>query len=273
MLIYNFNMSQSIQLWQWPNILAIDATLIASLWQLGLASVLDVEIGWAASWVLGLSVWLTYVADRLFDVRSREQVVLFSQRHQFAKKYRQTLWHVWFVLLALNLLLARQLTALQLKSGSLLLIFCLLYTLLNQKLSRHFFPKEICVDLIYASGVILFLPISYTTGFFWAFALLCLLNCLMIGAKEEVIDAKMRIHSITPLIAVGWLTPLALLGTGLAIWLGGELWLGLALSLGLLGLLHGLRSRISIENFRVLADASLILGALCTHSFTESFFN
>ena len=28
----------------------------------------DTEIGWAASVVLGLSVWLTYVADRLFDV-------------------------------------------------------------------------------------------------------------------------------------------------------------------------------------------------------------
>jgi hypothetical protein len=106
------------------------------------------------------------------------------------------------------------------------------------------------------------MPVAYPLGFFGVFALLCLLNCLMIGAREKVIDAKMRVLSIAPLVAERWLTPLALLGAGLAVWQGGELWLGLALSFGLLGLLHGLRHLISIEAFRVLADASLVLGAL-----------
>ena len=267
---FNFNMHPSIRLWQWPNILAIDTALVAIFWQLSLARALNTEIGWAASAVLGLSVWLTYVADRLLDVRSREKAALFSLRHQFVKQYHQTLWRVWFVLLAMNLIIARQLTAMQLMNGSLLLIFCLLYTILNQKLSRHFFPKEICVALIYASGVIIFMPVAYPLGFFGIFALLCLLNCLMIGAKEKVIDAKMRIHSVTPLIAESWLAPLALLGAGLAIWRGSELWLGLAISLGLLGLLHGLRKRISMETFRVLADATLVLGALCALGFNGS---
>ena len=245
----NFKMDPSIRLWQWPNILAIDTAFVAILWQLGLVRALNTEIGWAASAVLGLSVWLTYVADRLFDVRSREKVALF----------------------AMNLLLARQLTAMQLKNGCLLLIFCLLYTTLNQKLSRHFFPKEICVALIYASGVIIFMPVAYPLGFFGVFALLCLLNCLMIGAREKVIDAKMHVHSIATLVAKRWLTPLALFGVGLAIWRGGELKLGLALSFGLLGLLHGLRKRISMETFRVLADASLVLGALYALGFNGSF--
>ena len=266
----NFKMHPSIRLWQWPNILAIDTALVAILWQLSLVRALNTEIGWAASAVLGLSVWLTYVADRLFDVRSREKVALFSLRHQFAKRYRQALWYVWFVLLAMNLLLARQLTTIQLKNGCLLLIFCLLYTILNQKLSRHFFPKEICVALIYASGVIIFIPVAYPLGFFGVFALLCLLNCLMIGAREKVIDAKMHIHSIATLVAVRWLTPLALFSAGLAIWRGGELWLGLALSFGLLVLLHSLRNRISIEAFRVFVDASLALGALYALGFNGS---
>ena len=266
----NFKMDPSIRLWQWPNILAIDTALVAILWQLGLVRALNTEIGWAASAVLGLSVWLTYVADRLFDVRSREKVALFSLRHQFAKRYRQALWYAWFVLLAMNLLLARQLTGMQLKNGCLLLIFCLLYTILNQKLSRHFFPKEICVALIYASGVIIFMPVAYPLGFFGVFALLCLLNCLMIGAREKVIDAKMHVHSIATLVAERWLTLFALFGAGLAIWRGGELWLGLAISLGLLGLLHGLRRRISMETFRVLADASLVLGALYALGFNGS---
>ena len=267
---FNFNMHPSIRLWQWPNILAIDTALIAILWQLSLARVLNAEIDWAASAALGLSVWLTYVADRLLDVRSREKAALFSLRHQFAKRYRQALWYVWLVLLAINLLLATQLTVLQLKNGSLLLIFCLLYTASNQKLSRHFFPKEICVALIYAGGVIIFMPVACPLGFFGVFALLCLLNCLMIGAREKVIDAKMRVRSVAPLVAERWLTPLALFGAGLAVWRGDELWLGLALSFGLLGLLHGLRNRISIEAFRVLADASLVLGALYALGLSES---
>jgi hypothetical protein len=265
---FNFNMHPSIRPWQWPNILAIDTAIITILWQLSLARAMNTEIDWAASAVLGLSVWLTYVADRLLDVRSREKAALFSLRHQFAKRYRQALWYVWCVLLAMNLLLAMQLTVLQLKNGSLLLIFCLLYTASNQKLSRHFFPKEICVALIYAGGVIIFMPVAYPLSFFGVFALLCLLNCLMIGAREQVIDAKMRVYSIAPLVAERWLTLLALFGAGLAAWRGGELWLGLALSFGLLGLLHGLRNRISIEAFRVFADASLILGALYALGFS-----
>ena len=267
---FNFKMNPTIRLWQWPNILAIDTALIAILWQLSLARVLNTEIDWAASAVLGLSVWLTYVADRLLDVRSREKAALFSLRHQFAKRYRQALWYIWFVLLAMNLLLAMQLTVLQLKNGSLLLIFCLLYTASNQKLSRYFYPKEICVALIYAGGVIIFMPVAFPLSFFGVFALLCLLNCLMIGAREKVIDAKMRIHSVALLVGESWLAPLALLGAGLAVWRGSELWLGLALSFGLLGLLHGLRNQISIEAYRVLADASLVLGAMYALGFSES---
>ena len=267
---FNLKMNPSIRLWQWPNILAVDTALIAILWQLSLARALNTEIGWAASAVLGLSVWLTYVADRLFDVRSREKVALFSLRHQFAKQYHQSIWYLWLVLLAINLLLARQLTVLQLKNGFLLLIFCLLYTASNQKLSRHFFPKEICVALIYTGGVMIFIPAAYPLSFFGVFALLCLLNCLMIGAREKVIDAKMRIHSVALLVGESWLTPLALFGAGLAVWRGGELWLGLAINFALLGLLYSLRNRISIEAFRVLVDATLVLGALYALGFTGS---
>jgi hypothetical protein len=92
----------------------------------------------------------------------------------------------------------------------------------------------------------------------------------MIGAREKVIDAKMRIRSVALLVGESWLAPLALFGAGLAVWQGGELWLGLALSFGLLGLLHGLRNQISIEAYRVLADASLVLGAMYALGFSES---
>ncbi|MGZ0657418.1 hypothetical protein ACWPKO_02770 [Coraliomargarita sp. W4R53] len=250
------------KIWQWPNVLALDAALIAALWLIALESAHCVEIGWGAHAVLGLSVWLTYIADRLYDVRSRDMSTLLSARHQFSKRYATQIWYVWFLILGANLLLATQLTDLQLKHGALLLAICLIYTLLNQKLSRRFFPKEICVALIYAGGVAVFLPKTVPAGFFETFACLCLLNCLIIGAKEKHIDSKMRVHSVATLVAERWLTPLALIGAGLAFWSGGELWLGLALSFGLLALLHGWRQRIETETFRVLVDAALLVTPL-----------
>ncbi|WPJ94726.1 hypothetical protein SH580_14925 [Coraliomargarita algicola] len=250
--------------WQCPNVLALDAALIAALWLIALERVHDLDIGWAAHAVLGLSVWLTYVADRLYDVKSRDAPALLSIRHRFSKRYASQLWRVWFVALGADLLLATQLTRMQLKHGALLLAICLIYTLLNQKLSRRFFPKEICVALIYAGGVAIFLPTPVSAGFFEAFAFLCLLNCLIIGAKEKHVDSKMRVHSIATLVAERWLSPLAWIGAGLVILSGVDLWQGLALSFALLGLLQHWRQRIDIETFRVLVDTALLVGgAVC----------
>jgi hypothetical protein len=249
------------KIWQWPNVLALDAALIAPLWLFALECAHRVEIGWAAHVVLGFSVWLTYVADRLYDVRSRDASALLSLRHRFSKRYASQLWYVWFTVLGLDLLLATQLTCVQLKNGALLLAICLVYTWLNQKLSRRFFPKEVCVALIYAGGVSIFLPKLAPLGFVEAFAFLCLMNCLIIGAKEKHIDSKMRVHSVATLVAERWLTPLALIGAGLVIWGGGELWQELTVSFLLLGLLHRYRARIEIEVFRVLVDAALLVGA------------
>ena len=157
----------------------------------------------------------------------------------------------------------------QLKNGCLLLIFCLLYTTLNQKLSRHFSQGDLrsfdlCErrDNIHAS--------SLPTRFLRSIRFIVPAQLLDDRSERKVIDAKMHLHSIATLVAERWLTLLALFGAGLAIWRGGELWLGLALSLGLLGLLHGLRKRISMETFRVLADASLVLGALYALGFNGS---
>jgi len=252
----------SIKYWQWPNVLGIDAALIAVIWQIALAHALTMPVGLTAHFVLGLSVWLTYLADRLFDVSTREEAALLSVRHRFSKRHAAFLWRVWFVVLAVNLLLATQLTLLQLKHGALLLAVCALYTLLNQKLSRKFFPKEICVALIYAGGVMVFLPEALHLGFFESFAFLCLLNCLVIGAKEKAVDSEMRVHSISRMMAERWLIPLACVGAALTLGSGVELSYGLTLSFGLLGLLHYLRTRIRVETFRVLVDTALLLGGV-----------
>ncbi len=255
-------MHQKIRYWQWSNLLALDAALIAVLWQAALASAQGISLGAPAHIVLGLSVWLTYVADRLFDVSSRPEASLLSLRHQFAKRHARTLWSIWCGVLAVNLLLATQLSMIQIRRGALLLALCLLYTLLNQKLSRRFFPKELCVALIYAGGVAVFQPATVPLGFVACFAWLCLLNCLIIGAKEKSIDAELRVHSLAPLIAERWLSTFAILSTVAMFWVDGILNQPLALSFGLLGGLHWLRGKIATENFRVLVDTALVAGAL-----------
>ncbi|MFT5836539.1 MAG: hypothetical protein ACI9ZV_000034 [Candidatus Azotimanducaceae bacterium] len=254
-------MTPKIHFWQWPNLLALDAALIAVLWQAALASALGAPLAMPGYIVLGLSVWLTYVADRLFDVASRPEASLLSLRHQFAKRYAQSLWVIWGGVLAINLLVAAQLSATQLKRGALLLALCLFYTLLNQKLSRRFFPKELCVALIYAGGVAVFLP-TVPLGFVACFAWLCLLNCLIIGSKEQSIDAKLQVHSLAPLVAERGLGILTLVSALIILWIDGACSRPLALSCALLGGLHFLRGKLVIENFRVLADGLLLAAPL-----------
>ena len=190
-----------IRIWQWPNLLAVDAALVALLWQAAFAAALGHEVSVAAQIVLGVSVWLTYMADRLFDVAKRPLQQLHSTRHRFAKQHFRALWGVWCGALVTNIALAlTELSIRELRNGAVLLALCLLYTALNQTLSRRFFPKEICVAIIFAGGVIVFLlpnaGIWLSAG---SFALLCLINCLMIGAKEQQVDAALQVRSMARL--------------------------------------------------------------------------
>lgn len=249
-----------IQPWQWPNLLAIDAALIAMVWQVGLADALGLPLSMSARVVLALSVWLTYLADRLFDVARRPATLLLSARHAFAKRHTPTLWRVWSGVLALNLTIA--LLSLRMESllkGALLLSLCLAYTVLNQRLSRRFFPKEAFVALIFTGGVVVFQQAAVPLDFALFFALLCLLNCLIIGAREKVIDARMEVHSIAPIVAEHWLGLSALVLHWLVIIVAPVGAVAMSAGFLALGVLHIFRSRIRVETFRVLADMSLLL--------------
>lgn len=249
-----------IQPWQWPNLLALDAALIAVAWQVALADTLGLALPMAACVVLALSVWLTYMADRLFDVARRPAGRLLSARHSFAKRHARVLWRIWAGVLVLDLAIAFVgLRAVGLQKGFLLLLLCLIYTALNQKLSRRFFPKEAFVALIYTGGVVVFQQAPIPTAFAWFFALLCLFNCLIIGVKEKSIDAKMQVHSIAPVVAERWLGAGAFFLHLLVILVAPPGAIAMSTGFLALGVLHILRSRIKVESFRVLADMSLLM--------------
>lgn len=254
-------MTPKTQFYQWPNILAIDAALIAVAWQAALASNTWSVVGWAAYVVLGLSVWLTYMADRLFDVNSHPLEALVSLRHRVAKQHSRLLWRIWCGVLVLNLGIATQLTSLQLQKGVMLLGICLIYTFLNQKLSRRFFPKEICVALIYTGGVVVFVPGSISLGIILSLAWLCWVNCLIIGVREKEIDAKMQVHSIASIATESYLAPLTFGSIPVILYASSLVDIPMAFCALSLGILYLLRKRIELEDFRVLADATLLAGA------------
>lgn len=250
---------------QWSNMLAIDAVLIALCWQAIFASASNQTLNFATMSVLGLSVWLTYSADRLFDVAKRSFDQLYSARHRFTKRHAKTLWKIWFGTLFINVSIAFSgLTAHQLLNGTVLLIVCLLYTGLNQKLSSRFFPKELWVAILYVGGVIVFLlpdqSLWLPAGFLM---LLCLINCLIIGNKERQIDAAMKVRSLAyflpklPIVLYACCLPAIL-------FLEGALLLSIGLSLLALMFVHACQKRLSVESFRLFADAALLIGPLFT---------
>ena len=56
-------------LWLWPNLLSLDAPLVAVLWQSFLAYRFSLPLRLSGCLALGLTVWSIYLLDRLLDAR------------------------------------------------------------------------------------------------------------------------------------------------------------------------------------------------------------
>src|SRR5260221_7493183 len=73
--------------WLFPNLLSLDAPLVAVAWQGLLAVETDLPLRLTGRIVLGLTVWLIYVADRMLDVRDPAKVPP-TARHRFYRDHR-----------------------------------------------------------------------------------------------------------------------------------------------------------------------------------------
>ena len=74
-------------LWLWPNLLSLDAPLIAALWQDVFARDAGVKLSLASRLALPLAVWLIYLVDRLLDTaKGMPQNV--TARHAFYSSQR-----------------------------------------------------------------------------------------------------------------------------------------------------------------------------------------
>jgi hypothetical protein len=78
--------SAKAPIWLLPNLLSLDAPLIALVWQQCFAAAAHIALLPAARTVLALAVWAIYVGDRLLDSRTPQEIE--TPRHRFHREHR-----------------------------------------------------------------------------------------------------------------------------------------------------------------------------------------
>ncbi|MDP0494796.1 MAG: hypothetical protein Q7Q73_01185 [Verrucomicrobiota bacterium JB024] len=251
--------------WQWPNILALDAVLIAVVWQHWLG-----YPGLAGSLVLALSVWLTYTGDRWLDVRGLPDEHIVTDRHRFARRWEKELAVIWVAVLVADIVLSLTgLTHQQFVTGLFMLGGCIAYSV---AVHRHLrVPKEYLVALIFTLGTALYaagqtppLPLIPATS---SLFLLAFANCSLIAFREMSIDVEMgrtslaRQHPGSRPWAFYALAAAGAISLYLGLTVAAQHLLVCVCAAGLFAL--GLAAeRLPMELFRVLADTILLLPGL-----------
>ena len=70
--------------WLWPNLLSLDAPIVALLWQLLFIRCFHGSLGVLPAVLLAIAVWLIYVADRMLDAW---RGLTKQPRHEFYRRF------------------------------------------------------------------------------------------------------------------------------------------------------------------------------------------
>jgi hypothetical protein len=180
--------------WQWPNILNLDAPLVAVLWQLLLTQSLGVYLNRMEPLVLAVTVWFLYIADQLLDVLRPEPNAWQPVRKVFYRRYFRAAAVLGSIaavgILPLAYFLLRPSTF---HGGLELAIAVMIYFAAIHAAPpswRGLWPREAAVALLFALGT--FMPVWFASGGrteplgvpALLFALLCWANCAAIETWE-----------------------------------------------------------------------------------------
>ena len=266
-----------IQVWLWPNVLSLDAPLVAILWQMFFAECLRVRVDPVTTAVLGLGVWLIYVADRILDGLTRPSSrCAETVRHEFHRVNRMAMlpWTAVALLIAAWLSVGR-LDHSDFRNYFILALGVSIYfTIVHlgpESVQSHW-PKELAVAVLFGLGV--FLPVwtdlkSHAIGMLMPFVLfgaVLWINAVAIDYWEsrqrntrpcgpnatQLLGRHLGIASAFVALAAVYLM--------LIDWTAGEkpLYGAIAISSVSLAALHLIRGRLSDDLLRVLADATLL---------------
>ena len=237
--------------WLWPNLLSLDAPLVAVLWQILFAKCFHADVDALSAILLVLVVWLIYAADRVFDAW-RETGGM--PRHRFYRRHWRAVLPVWSAVFAIATWLAwTELPAPIFQRGLMLLTAVAVYFAIVH-LGRKPWPKEAAVAILFALGASLaawnhlrsiadVIPILL-------FSCLCWINCAAIEQWERGDSTGSRIGAAALCVA---LAAAFLLHQQRPV-LSGAL---TASALGFVMLDHW-RRRLTADALRVLADVALL---------------
>ncbi len=238
------------RLWLWPNLLSLDAPVVAVVWQMLFARCFQVRVNPLAAILLLATVWLVYAADRTLDAWRGE---VHSPRHEFYRRHWRELLPVWMTVFALAAWAAAERLPQGLFLHGLILLAAVgvYFGLVHSSILR--LHKEAAAGVLFALGASLVAwgkvktPADVTT--ILLFSGLCWMNCIAIQRWEgENLNWSASIAALVLACAAA-----ALLCAHRPVLGGAEL----ASAFGFL-LLDRVRPRLSANAVRVLADVALL---------------
>lgn len=270
-------------LWLLPNLLSLDAPLVAMAWLFVFAKTWRLGYHpWEAYASLGLAVWIIYVADRLLDASlSAGTTIGLEARHRFHAGHRRifSIGLLVALVVAVTLVVTKMPMAIYkhlLLGGVMVAGFFGLSMLSSQDPRELPHSKNILAGATFAFGTAMTAHIYryeydiYEMLFsreFLSFAVLCMLNISAIDLWQHASRTTDREVKASDELALT--LPLTLLGAAaLAYALLDEqqgsrpFFHAILTGAGLLYVLNRVRSRFSMDALRVLADVALLIPVL-----------
>jgi hypothetical protein len=245
------------RVWLWPNLLSLDAPLIALLWQVLFVRCFHSRLAPLSPVLLAISVWLIYAADHALDALLHARGAADRPRHEFYRRHWRLMLPVWTLALSLCAWLAwTYLPAAEFDRGAMLISGVAIYLCAVHAIPgalRRPGSKEAIVALLFGLGTTLAAWQSVSTSSdvlaIVLFAVLCWVNCTVIEDWEGGRPARKGASFASGAIA---LIAVLLLREHRPV-------LGCAETASAMGLMlvDRMRGRLSTDALRVLADAML----------------
>ncbi len=235
--------------WLWPNLLSLDAPIVALLWQILFARCFHAPLDPLPSILLVLAVWLIYAADRTIDSITGAGS---RPRHDFYRRHWRALLPLWIFAAASGMALAwTRLNREMLFQGCALGAAVVVYFALLHAGSLHK-TKEAAVAVLFALGATLSAWPNVRTPVDVAaialFSCLCWINCVAIERWES--ESHWPVAGAAAVVAAGAM-PLVFSSRPI---LGGAV----AASALCFVMLDRARRHFSRDALRVLADVALL---------------
>lgn len=267
--------------WSWPHLLGLDASVVALVWQDWWSRSTHTPLASGERLVLGLGVWLIYLADRLADVARGRPEDAGTARHLFAAAWRRRLsWLGAVVAGSLVMLAPWALPAGEFRGGMWLLgvvgvYFWAIHRGRSTRWTRRL-PKEAVVGGTFAVGTAFFalgrgpLAAGPLAAGVVLFGVVCFLNCALITAWERSLPDRRDPASLLnafPRLVDGGLGAACWLTAGLA-FVVALAWHALVLvpvvpAAAALACLDRERHRLPADALRCLADGVLLTPCVC----------